>query len=253
MQNRPPKYVSPPGTWRTKLALRAASVLFLIIIAGVGGSLSATPRVEMMAIMLLILVPALLATFIWDIAEAICIWKREGNRGIHPGAIVAVDLFCWLGWAVVDLFLGASGLASRPRYLIEDYSGYDDYHYTYDPSKVTPEDAQLEKDIIGKGRALVAFTSFTMIVHFVLFVIGCYETNIRNRMPRTVYVMQPIYGPPPVIPGGYQQLGSFPGQPQPGPPPSPHQVYMPSPPSPLPTQPSPTHMAETKAGPERYA
>jgi hypothetical protein len=58
MQNQPPKYVSPAGTWKTKLGLRAASVLCLIIIAGVGGSLAATPRVEMMAIMLLVLVPA---------------------------------------------------------------------------------------------------------------------------------------------------------------------------------------------------
>jgi hypothetical protein len=69
-----------------------------------------------------------------------------------------------MGWAVVDLFLVASGLASKPRYLIEDYSGYDDYRYIYDPSKVTPEDAQLEKDIMGKGQALVAFVSFTMWV-----------------------------------------------------------------------------------------
>ncbi|KAK3305273.1 uncharacterized protein B0T15DRAFT_531800 [Chaetomium strumarium] len=253
MQNQPPKYVSPPGTWRTKLALRAASVLFLIIIAGVGGSLAATPRVEMTAVMLLVLVPALLATFIWDAAEAICIWKREGNRGIHPGAVVAIDLFCWLGWAVVDLFLVASGVTSRPRYLIEDYSGYDDYRYTYDPSKVTPEDAQLEKDIMGKGEALVAFVSLTLIVHFVLFVIACYETNIRNRMPRTVYVMQPIYGPPSAVPGGYQPLGSFQGPPPPGPPLSPYQMYMQPPPSPLPTQPSPTHTPELKGGPDRFA
>ena len=45
MQDQAPKYVSPPGTWRAKLGLRIASVVCLIIIAGVGGSLATTPRV----------------------------------------------------------------------------------------------------------------------------------------------------------------------------------------------------------------
>ncbi|KAG7286270.1 hypothetical protein NEMBOFW57_008578 [Staphylotrichum longicolle] len=161
MQEQPPKYVSPPGTWKTKLALRLASLVFLVIIAGIGGSLAATPRVEVLSIMVLALVPALAITFIWDVAEAICILKRGGNRGIHPGAIVAIDLLVWLGWGFVDLVLGTAGLLGRARYLIEDYSGYDDRRYRYDPSKVTAEDAALEKEIVGKGRAIVAFVTFT--------------------------------------------------------------------------------------------
>jgi hypothetical protein len=95
----------------------------------------------------------------------ICILKRGGNRGIHPGAIVAVDLFAWLGWACVLFFLAIMGLVTRPRYMIEDYSGYDDgrgrYTYRYDDSKVTPEDAALEKEISGKARAMIAFAIFT--------------------------------------------------------------------------------------------
>jgi hypothetical protein len=75
------------------------------------------------------------------------------------------------------------------------------------------------------------------IIHFALFVIGCYETNVRNRMPRTVYVMQPIYGPPGVLPAAYQQLGSQ-GHPMP------HQ---------LPMQPPAAVSTETKTGPERFA
>lgn len=53
------------------------------------------------------------------------------------------------------------GVVTRPRYIIEDYSGYDDYNYRYDESNVTPEDAALEKQIAAKGRAMVAFTIFT--------------------------------------------------------------------------------------------
>ncbi|KAK3896707.1 hypothetical protein C8A05DRAFT_39748, partial [Staphylotrichum tortipilum] len=75
-------------------------------------------------------------------------------------------------------------------------------------------DKALEAAILGKSRAIVAFNGFTFIAHFALFVIGCYETNIRNRMPRTVYVMQPMYGSPQAIPAAYQQIGSYAPQPQ---------------------------------------
>ncbi|KAK4043902.1 hypothetical protein C8A01DRAFT_12614 [Parachaetomium inaequale] len=257
MQTQPPKYVSPPGTWKTKLGLRASSIVFVIILAGLGGSLAANPRLSSTAWMMVALAPAVIVTFIWDIAEAICILKRSGNRGIHPGAIVGVDLLAWLGWAILDLFLASYGLL-RARYLIDDYSGYDSYRYRYDPSKVTAEDAALEKDVQARGRAMVAFAIMTTLIHFALFVIGCYETNIRNRMPRTVYVMQPIYGPAPVqIPGAYQQLGSLPAQSMPGQPmqgqPLPNQMFMQPPPGPFPVQPAPTLAANPKAGAERFA
>lgn len=42
--------------------------------------------------------PQACVSFIWDVAEGICILARRGRRGIHPGAIVAVDLLLWLGY-----------------------------------------------------------------------------------------------------------------------------------------------------------
>jgi hypothetical protein len=85
-------------------------------------------------------------------------------------------------------------------------------------------------------------------------VIGCYETNIRNRLPRTVYVMQPIYGAPHAVQGGYQQLGFVPAQPLPGQPLAPGQmVYMQVPPGQLPVQPPPAVTTETKTGADRLA
>ncbi|SPQ26522.1 65edb3fb-c379-489a-9eac-a4c3862a4fa9 [Thermothielavioides terrestris] len=231
MDKLPPKYVSSATTWRSKLALRTASALFLIIIAAIGGSLANTPRVDVLGIML-ILAPGLIAPFIWDIAEGICILCRGGHRGIHPGAIVAIDLLCWLGWVVIVFFMCVSGLITRARYFIDDYSGYDDYQY--DMSKVTPEDAQLEQSIEAKGRVMAAFGCLTVVVHFMLFVIGCRETNIRNRTPQTVYVMQPIYSTEAV---GPYQLGQFAGQSQPPMPQMP--VFLQPPPSQLAARPSP--------------
>ncbi|KAK4152168.1 hypothetical protein C8A00DRAFT_44719 [Chaetomidium leptoderma] len=247
MQTQPPKYVSPPGTWKTKLALRAASLVCVVVIAGLGGSLATTSRVHL-GLMMAVLVPALIVTFVWDLAECFCILKRGGNRGIHPGAIVAIDLFAWMGWGLLDLFIAALGVASRPHYVIDDYNNYP--LNGYDTPEVSDEDAQLERDVMGKGRALVAFTTLTAVLHFVIFVIACYETNKRNRIPRTVYVMQPVYGPPLGTPSAYQQLGS---QPMPGQPMPQHYMYMQPPPNQMPGQPAPTLAAETKTGQERFA
>jgi len=95
--------------------------------------------------------------------------------------------------------------------------------------------------------------TFSRIIHFALFVIACYETNKRNRMPRTVYVMQPFYGAPQGMPGAYHQLGAYPPQSPQGQPLPQHQMYMPPPPGQMPAQPPPTLAAETKTGAERFA
>ncbi|KAK4126798.1 hypothetical protein N657DRAFT_677529 [Parathielavia appendiculata] len=232
MEDKPPEYVSPPETWKSKTALRAASLVFLVVIAGIGGSLSTMPRLDIAWLILIMVVPGLAVTFIWDIAEVLCILKRGGNRGIHPGAVVAIDLILWLGWLTVGFMLGVLGLMSHAGSYILDYSGssYTQYgtRYNYNPSKATPEDAALEREVLGKGRALVAFVGLTVIVHFVLFVIACRETHTRNSMPRTIYVMQPVS----VIPAGYQQLEFvLPKQMQ-------NQVFMQMPPGQPPIQPA---------------
>lgn len=100
----------------------------------------------------------LVVTFAWDVGEAICIVKRAGNRGLHPGVIVGFDLVLWLAWAVVSFYLPACGLATRGWYLIRNFSGYDhNGYYSFDPSKITPEDARLLDEVVGKGRAMIAF------------------------------------------------------------------------------------------------
>lgn len=58
MGKLPPKYVSPPGTWKTKLGLRATSAFFLVLIAAIGGSLATTPRVDFAVMMGIAFAPA---------------------------------------------------------------------------------------------------------------------------------------------------------------------------------------------------
>ena len=68
MDGQPPKYVSPPGTWKTKLSLRAASIIFIVVLAGLGGSLAVTPRVTALVIMMVVLVPAVSQLLLFGLA-----------------------------------------------------------------------------------------------------------------------------------------------------------------------------------------
>lgn len=56
---------------------------------------------------------------IWDVAEGICILARRGRRGIHPGAIVAIDLLLWLGFIV--------GVVFHAIFVVYDFEGYEMY------------------------------------------------------------------------------------------------------------------------------
>lgn len=56
-------------------------------------------------------------------AEIICIFARGGHRGIHPGAVVAIDLILWLGFIVSTVFYAL--------YFLSDVYLYNDYDYDY--------------------------------------------------------------------------------------------------------------------------
>ncbi|KAK3987293.1 hypothetical protein QBC44DRAFT_331810 [Cladorrhinum sp. PSN332] len=239
----PPKYAASPAAWKSKLVLRAWAVLCCIIIAGVGGSIAALDGVE--GDFMLLLGPVLVVPFVWSIAEAFCIFKRGGNRGIHPGAVVAADLIIWLGLAFVDLVMISSGLLFSPQRLIEGYY-YHNGKYRGDEED-TSDLIELAAKIQGRGRAVVAFLTFLLITHFVLFVVACCETHTRNRMPKTVYVVQqPVYAPEangqPLYP-----LAQYPQQ----------QYYVPQQPVPMQSpgaqMAGPKPEAQPMTGAERYA
>ncbi|KAL2265073.1 hypothetical protein VTJ83DRAFT_7583 [Remersonia thermophila] len=181
MQGIAPQYVWPPRKWERKLGLRLASVLSLIIAAGLVGSLGANKRVRHYdGLGLVALSPGIGLTFLWDVAEIICIAVRGGHRGMHPGAIIGVDLLMWLGWICETGLFGY--LASYgPESLIDGHSAQSRTDpEDWDWSRTTPEDRALENEIQHKSRAAAAFMAFLVIVHFTLFVIGCREEHIRS-------------------------------------------------------------------------
>ncbi|KAK4195471.1 hypothetical protein QBC40DRAFT_19966 [Triangularia verruculosa] len=257
----PPKYVSPKSYWVTKVGGRIFSIVCSIVAIGLGAALMADARIG--GFYAVFILPAAVVCIAWDIAEISCIYKRGGNRGIHPGAIVGVDLILWLGLVFISLLCISWSLINA-RYHVEGYgrSINDPYNDDYgtrsyrdqDENYKNPEYRALVNKINGLSKALSAFFCFLTLTHFGLFVIGCVETNIRNRMPKMVYVMAPpqleyyVPGPPSgVLPAPYG-APMMPMQQQ--------QQQQQQPVPMMPAQPGPVYAGEPKppvVGGERYA
>ncbi|KAH7162764.1 hypothetical protein B0J13DRAFT_536913 [Dactylonectria estremocensis] len=158
----PPPHISSKGMYATKLVLRILSMISAVVLIGISASVAVSWDYGP----LVILVPPAGVAFIWDVAESICLCTRRGHRGIHPGAVVGVDLILWLGYIVAVVLFGII------------WGVNDDYYYSYYYSSVT------------NYRALIGFGAVEIILHLTLFIIGCYETNVRNRNPSTqvIYV-----------------------------------------------------------------
>ncbi|KAK3395074.1 hypothetical protein B0H63DRAFT_462628 [Podospora didyma] len=224
MTKVPPKYTSPTGMWVTKLILRILSIIFCIAIFGLSGSLSSIGYVDILV--LVVATPPVGIAICWDIAEGICILARGGHRGIHPGACVGMDLIIWLGLIASDTLLGFLGLSTDLNNILRcrsSYSSsyyYDSYSYYYNCGSLSRLDRE---EVLGKGKAIVGLLAVLIIIHFTLFVIACYETNVRNRLPKqTIIVVQnPNGGPPTAMYPGQQPVyyqmppgGGGPGQQQ---------------------------------------
>ncbi|CAH0049474.1 unnamed protein product [Clonostachys solani] len=188
-QQLPPPHVSPKKTWGTKLGFRIASFIFCIIIIGLS-AYQATSRFSGVYALVFMLPPAAFSA-IWNVAEGICILVRRGRRGMHPAAIVSIDLLVWLAYVALTVTYALFGW-------------YDDYYYSYYYDSYNSRYNSGSPAII---QALVAFGALEVICHFSLFVIGCVETNIRNNSPPQIV----YYAAPPgmqVVP--FPPNGAFP-------------------------------------------
>ncbi|KAF7549564.1 hypothetical protein G7Z17_g6301 [Cylindrodendrum hubeiense] len=159
-QGKPmPPHVSSKGMWSTKLIFRIISIVCCLVIIGISASVVVSGPYYTAII---VLGPPAGIAFIWNVSEGICLCVRRGHRGIHPGAVVGVDLVLWLGYLVaVVLFAIMTGVA-------DGYYGYYEYYGG-----------------LTNQRAIFAFGILEIIIHLTLFIIGCYETSVRNRNPAT--------------------------------------------------------------------
>lgn len=148
---------------------------------------------------------------VWQIAEYITMTVRGSiYRPIHPGAHIAVHI-------CLDVLsiLVASSLGISLAYTLSDwnvdpgcesgsYAYYDDDgDYVYCGfSSFASEDAAHR--YFRMAEALVAFTTFMAICHFVLAVLACVETHRRRKygkQQKVVYLV-PAAGAPVPMPAG---------------------------------------------------
>jgi len=120
---------------------------------------------------------ALLA-LIWTVCEFLHICCTAQRRSIHPGAHVAFHLIIWL-ITVTAFVIGAIYAAYE-----WDYGYYANYYDDFVWYEL--------KGIIPMANTLLAFTVLLFIIHFILFVRACIETNQINTFKKRVYVQVPL-------------------------------------------------------------
>ncbi|KAK1753922.1 hypothetical protein QBC47DRAFT_414843 [Echria macrotheca] len=205
MSTNLPIYLSPRRTYLTKLALRLTSILTATIVIALSATILNRGGVPAAQSFLFALVspPAFLG-LAWSLAEAICIVRRAGHRGIHPGACVALDLIIWLAMLALTVVFGLYIEISEPESLLGD-DDRDDYR----SGRVTAGLLDTVRQIETQAIAVLVFAAFLIATHFAAFVVACRETNLRNRMSgHTMLVMQPRaggtddLGPMVPVPGG---------------------------------------------------
>ncbi|KAI0596305.1 hypothetical protein F4775DRAFT_565578 [Biscogniauxia sp. FL1348] len=199
----------------TKLGLTVlSSVLSIIIIALSSVLLSDSGAGDGAAYYA---IPIAVAAIIWNTAELItyCVrLRRETQRGIHPGAHVALHLLFWLAcvFAVlitVSLYISVAYTLARCTDSSDDDDSYEvvygsSYRYRYCQQYAAIN--YYYWNYLPTLRALVAMFILTLINHFVLFVLACIDTHKRNLLKPAGVVLAPsapsmYYAAPPPQPG----------------------------------------------------
>ncbi|KAL1836898.1 hypothetical protein VTK73DRAFT_4884 [Phialemonium thermophilum] len=209
----PPSQLQPVATappfskrWHVaKLVLGCIAIVSSVILYGLGLYLLAGFGSSRWAYQFAFVGAAGGLSIIWQAAEFITICaSRKSQRGIHPGAHVALHLIIWLVTAVALAFGVMAAVFDTYDY-DERFDG-DDYYVYEDRS---PEYYALLKKAIGIEVAEAVFLAVLLVAHFTLFVRACVETSRYNQITRTVYV-------PMAMPSVVPQTGYYPipqGQP----------------------------------------
>ncbi|KAH8647253.1 hypothetical protein BX600DRAFT_151979 [Xylariales sp. PMI_506] len=197
-------------TWHwCKLVLMGASIVFAVLLIALSVSVanqSSNDDFYGMSLTAFWCVPIGVVVILWDLAEIITLFAcghRRGaqyRRGIHPGAHVGVDLVLWLATAFCTFLSVMAYISAQDiiRYCQEENSNNESdgsLSYYYDDDECDSDNlAALSGRYLGMICAVVVFMGLLTLVHFIIFVRACQETNQFNRARANLLMV----GPPPV-------------------------------------------------------
>ncbi|CAH0055833.1 unnamed protein product [Clonostachys solani] len=147
-------YHSPRSIWISKLVFRVFSVVFSIALI----ALCAVLDTSFSGMASAVLVPQAVVTFFMGNADIICILRRPGRFGVNPIAGIVVEILLVGGYIVGSIAFVFSSTRS---------------YYNSDDNGRQANDLKIAGVTMG-GLILAA--------HFALFVIACYETDLRYRL-----------------------------------------------------------------------
>ncbi|KAK4235747.1 hypothetical protein C8A03DRAFT_36381 [Achaetomium macrosporum] len=122
-----------------------------------------------------------------------CTSKRQ--LGLHPGALVAFHLITWL-LALVAVIVTALYV-----------SGMGDYYYDDDDQTVDEYISRAGQNMVYQ-QVLLGFDCVLLLIHFILFVGCCVETNRVERARKVVVIPVPYGAPGPYTNAQYPVYGS---------------------------------------------
>lgn len=142
----------------TKIVLTSVSIASCAIVLGISIALAVDPSIQ--SYIVVWTAPQAAVALFWSAATELattCAWRSKSTqRGIHPGAHVAIQLLLWLGFAA-GLGLTAYVLADALVFLSFDgWEMYPEYHnYYYEDDGDGYE--YYSKFYMRSMKALVAF------------------------------------------------------------------------------------------------
>ncbi|KAJ2987566.1 hypothetical protein NUW58_g4434 [Xylaria curta] len=132
-----------------------------------------------------------IVSILWNTAELItyCVrLRKEVQRGIHPGAHVGLHLIFWLA-GVLSTLLSVTVYVGVARSVQNCERGDSYAHRTYSYCDYYEPISYYKWNILPVLRALIAIFALWTVNHFVLFVLACIETQKRNLLKPTGYVV----------------------------------------------------------------
>ncbi|KAK4194140.1 hypothetical protein QBC40DRAFT_188867, partial [Triangularia verruculosa] len=181
MDEVPYKVPFNPRWHKLKIVLMLLAVSFSAVIIGVSVATGYTPLgdpgryyIHDSAYITGVSAAAAVLSLLFVALEMLNICLSKDRRGMHPGWLVTYNLVIGI------LAAAAFGIMIHYTTAVDGYDGW--YRFFQDKRKANKE--------LILFKVLLGFDFTLFLVHFILFIGACFESNQRNQARRAVQIVQ---------------------------------------------------------------